>query len=200
MGGLFNLKMLVLNFQSNNKNHAAMFFFLSFKHILLGKEEDQLILQRNPLQRNQGKLPQTRIPSEKRKLRQNNWTCQINVKILDKKMLLRRKVHAQQKSHLRQPNHHQGAWSCFLVLPLWCVNSSPVGLSRRKMAVNGGSVIRSGFVGDLGVKSIWWICRFIWSLTMLYIGEQAKNLNHFGKLYFEKRKSVFDMAQRNLHH
>ena len=34
---------------------------------------------------------------------------------------------------------------------------------------------------------------------MLYIGEQAKNLN-FGKLYFEKRKSVFDMAQRNLHH
>ena len=35
---------------------------------------------------------------------------------------------------------------------------------------------------------------------MLYIEEQAKNLKHFGKLYFEKRKSVFDMTQRNLHH
>lgn len=68
------------------------------------------------------------------------------------------------------------------------------------MAVDGGSVIRSGFVGDLGVKYILWICRFIWSLAMLYIEEQAKNLKHFGKLYFEKRKSVFDMAQRNLHH
>lgn len=65
------------------------------------------------------------------------------------------------------------------------------------MAVDGGSVIRSGFVG---VKYILWICRFIWSLAMLYIEEQAKNLKHFGKLYFEKRKSVFDMAQRNLHH
>ena len=35
---------------------------------------------------------------------------------------------------------------------------------------------------------------------MLYIGEQAKNLKHLGKLYFEKIKSVLDMAQRNLHH
>lgn len=68
------------------------------------------------------------------------------------------------------------------------------------MAVDGGSVIRSGFVGDLGVKSILWICRFIWSLAMLYIEEQAKNLKHLGKLYFEKIKSVLDMAQRNLHH
>lgn len=71
------------------------------------------------------------------------------------------------------------------------------------MTVDGGSVIRSGFVGDVGdldVKSIWWICRFIWSLAMLYIEEQAKNLKHLGKLYFEKIKSVLDMAQRNLHH
>ena len=68
------------------------------------------------------------------------------------------------------------------------------------MAVDGGSVIRSGFVGDLGVKSIWWICRFIWSLAMLYIEEQAKNLKHLEKLYFEKIKLVLDMAQRNLHH
>ena len=71
------------------------------------------------------------------------------------------------------------------------------------MTVDGGSVIRSGFVGDVGdlnVKSIWWICRFIWSLAMLYFEEQAKNLKHLGKLYFEKIKLVFDMAQRSLHH